>query len=129
MNIIARCISLNEFSLCASKRGMVINMNSIFENSIFKDIKTVLELARHKAYNAVNFAMVEAYWSIGKIIIEAQNGNERAQYGEHLIKDLSAQLTLEFGKGFTVANLKNIRQFYLAFQNGYALRSELSWTH
>ena len=45
------------------------------------------------------------------------------------VKELSKQMTQDFGKGFTVANLKNMRQFYLTFPNGYALRSELSWTH
>ena len=60
---------------------------------------------------------------------EKQGGNERAEYGENLIKQLSIELTVEFGKGFTVANIRNMRQFYLTFQNGYALRSELTWTH
>ena len=73
--------------------------------------------------------MVEAYWNIGKSIIEEQGGNERAEYGTGLLKELSKQMTQDFGKGFTVANLKNMRQFYLTFPNGYALRSELSWTH
>ena len=53
----------------------------------------------------------------------------KAEYGTGLLKELSKQMTQDFGKGFTVANLKNMRQFYLTFPNGYALRSELSWTH
>ena len=73
--------------------------------------------------------MVEVYWNIGKTIIEEQVGNEKAEYGTGLLKELSKQMTQDFGKGFTVANLKNMRQFYLTFPNGYALRSELSWTH
>ena len=73
--------------------------------------------------------MVEACWNIGKSIIEEQGGNEKAEYGTGLLKELSKQMTQDFGKGFTVANLKNMRQFYLTFPNGYALRSELSWTH
>ncbi len=73
--------------------------------------------------------MVEAYWNIGKSIIEEHGGNEKAEYGTGLLKELSKQMTQDFGKGFTVANLKNMRQFYLTFPNGYALRSELSWTH
>ena len=73
--------------------------------------------------------MVEAYWNIGKTIIEEQGGNEKAEYGTGLLKELSKQMTQDFGKGFTVANLKNMRQFYLTFPNSYALRSELSWTH
>lgn len=73
--------------------------------------------------------MVEAYWNIGKSIIEEQGGNKKAEYGACLLKELSKQMTKDFGKGFTVANLKNMRQFYLTFPNRYALRSELSWTH
>jgi len=89
----------------------------------------ILTAARNKVYSAANFAMVEAYWHIGKNIVEKQGGEMRAEYGAQLIKALSEQMTADFGKGFTVANLKNMRQFYLTFQNSYALRSELSWTH
>ena len=69
------------------------------------------------------------YFQIGKSIVEEQNGEERAEYGTGLLKELSNQMTRDFGKGFTVANLKNMRQFYLTFPKSYALRSELSWTH
>ena len=62
-------------------------------------------------------------------LLEEQGGNEKAEYGTGLLKELSKQMTQDFGKGFTVANLKNMRQFYLPFPIGYALRSELSWTH
>ncbi len=82
---------------------------------LYHDIKHILESARAKAYSAVNFAMVEAYWNIGKSIVERQGGDERAEYGTGLLKALSIQLTTEFGKGFTEANLKNMRQFYLSF--------------
>ncbi len=95
----------------------------------YEGIKDILASARNKVYQTANFAMVEAYWQIGKSIIEEQGGEDRAEYGAGLIKELSAQMTKDFGKGFTVANLKNMRQFYQTFPNGYALRSELSWTH
>ena len=72
---------------------------------------------------------MEAYWNIGKSIIEEQGGNEKAEYGAGLLKELSKQMTHDFGKGFTVTNLKYMRQFYLTFPNGHALRDELSWTH
>jgi hypothetical protein len=73
--------------------------------------------------------MVEAYWDIGKLIVEEQKGEEKAEYGEFIMKNLSKELTKDYGKGFTASNLRNIRQFYLIFNNRYALRSELSWTH
>lgn len=95
----------------------------------YEEIKNILVTARNKVYQTANFTMVEAYWNIGKSIIEEQGGNEKAEYGTGLLKELSKQMTQDFGKGFTVSNLKNMRQFYLTFPNGYALRSELSWTH
>lgn len=85
--------------------------------------------AQNKVYTAVNSAMVIAYWNIGKEIYEACGENERAEYGKRVLKYLSARLTEEFGKGYTVANLRNMRQFYLAFQKRYTLCSELSWSH
>ena len=97
--------------------------------NFYDGIKNILTTARNKVYQTANSAMVEAYWNIGKSIIEEQGGNEKSEYGTGLLKELSKQMTQDFGKGFTVANLKNMRQFYLTFPNGYALRSELSWTH
>jgi len=99
------------------------------ENQIYGQIKEILTLARAKAYAAINFAMVEAYWLIGKQIVEAQAGNERAEYGTHLLKYLSEQLTCDFGEGFTTTNLKYMRQLHLTFPIRHALRDELSWTH
>ncbi len=92
--------------------------------SFYNGIKEILISARNKVYQTANFAMVEAYWNIEKSIIEEQGGNEKAEYGTGLLKELSKQMTQDFGKGFTVANLKNMRQFYLTFPNSYALRSE-----
>ena len=73
--------------------------------------------------------MVEAYWNIGKSIVEQQDGYEKAEYGSRLIAELSKQMIVDFGKGFTPTNLKYMRQFYLTFPNSHALRDELSWTH
>ncbi|MCD8005786.1 MAG: PDDEXK nuclease domain-containing protein [Oscillospiraceae bacterium] len=100
-------------------------MNQVF----YDEIKIIIENARNKVYRTANFAMVEAYWNIGKSIVDEQGGKDRAEYGTGLIKELSKRMTEDFGRGFTVANLKNMRQFYLTFSNSYALSSELSWTH
>jgi predicted nuclease of restriction endonuclease-like (RecB) superfamily len=101
--------------------------------SLVTDIQKILHTARAKSYAAVNFAMVEAYWQIGRRIVEEeQKGKNRAEYGTQLLKSLSKSLTDEFGKGFSVANLWNFRQFYLTFPDDkilYAARRELTWTH
>lgn len=103
------------------------------QQSYIAEIKEILLTSRRKAYQALNTAMVNAYWLIGKRIVEEeQKGNGRANYGEGLIKELSKALTEEFGKGFSMANLRNFRQFYLVFpdfEKRYTLCSELSWSH
>jgi predicted nuclease of restriction endonuclease-like (RecB) superfamily len=107
-------------------------MNNL-NREFFNDIRMILKQARQKAYYSINTSMVEAYWRIGKRIVEEeQRGEQHAEYGIYLIKNLSLKLMSEFGKGFSEANLKNFRQFYLTFQKSqirYALRSELTWTH
>ncbi len=72
--------------------------------------------ARKNAKTAVNLTMVYAYYEIGRIIVEEeQRGERRAAYGQQLLKGLSDYLTQNFGKGFSVRNLKNIRQFYKVY--------------
>ncbi len=66
-----------------------------------------------KLQQPLSFAMVEAYWKIEKSIIEEQGGYEKAEYGTGLLKELSKQITQDFGKGFTVANLKNMRHSFI----------------
>ena len=97
---------------------------------IYTEIKDALLLSRNQAYTAVNSAMVQAYWQIGRIIVEhEQNGSLRAEYGKAVLQGLSERLTEEFGKGFDTRNLRNMRSFYLAFPIRNALRTELTWTH
>jgi len=86
------------------------------EDDFYNDIRGILQKARSKAYSAVNTSMVEAYWNIGKRIVEEeQQGKKRATYGEGILKNLSKALTVDFGKGFSYANLRNFRQFYLTY--------------
>lgn len=106
-----------------------MSKNEIMNIEFYSHIKEILSSARAKVYSVANFAMVEAYWEIGKSIVEQQGGNATAEYGTKLIEELSKQMTADFGKGFTTTNLKYMRQFYLAFQNRHALRDQLSWTH
>ena len=99
-------------------------------DTLFETIKQILDDARANAYRAVNFSMIQAYWNIGRVIVEEeQNGKARAGYGKHLLSKLSQKLTKNFGKGFTITNLKYMRQFHLTFPKSHALRDQLSWTH
>ena len=108
---------------------MADNMIASYQD-IYSEIKETLLLSRSQAYSAVNSAMVQAYWNIGRIIVEhEQNGSLRAEYGKGVLQHLSEQLSDEFGKGFDVRNLRNMRAFYVTFPKWNALRSELSWTH
>lgn len=107
-----------------------LNGDSLNGASLLSDIKQVIEQARGQVKQAVNASMVQAYWQIGCLIVEQeQQGNVRAEYGKAQLKQLSEQLTSEFGKGFDVTNLRNMRRFYLAFEKRDAVSLELSWTH
>ena len=98
-----------------------------------QDIKSVISEARKATCRAINTVMVQAYWLVGKrIVLEEQKGDSRAEYGESVLKNLSKELTSEFGNGFSYANLRNMRQFYLTYSNDeicYTLCSKLSWSH
>ena len=102
-------------------------------SGFFTDVRGILADARRTAYTAVNSTMVSAYWQIGRRIVEEeQGGSAKSTYGDRLLPELSRALTAEFGKGFSYANLRNFRQFYLTYpdpQICYAVRSKLTWTH
>lgn len=105
------------------------NQVEIKPEDSYKVIRKSLLIAQTKVYTVVNSAMVQAYWEIGQEIHKACGRNDRAGYGEKLLEYLSEKLTKEFGKGFTVTNLKNMRQFYKTFPIRQTLSSELSWSH
>lgn len=106
------------------------DISPVTNRDIYSEIKETLLASRSQAYSAVNYAMVYAYWHIGRIIVEhEQNGSLRAEYGKEVLKNLSDRLTEEFGKGFDVRNLRNMRAFFLTFPKWNAVRSELTWTH
>lgn len=88
------------------------------ENGFLQNVSEILESARKNAKTAVNLAMVYAYYEVGRMIVEQeQHGENRAAYGKQILQELSAYLTENFGKGFSVGNLKNIRQFYKVYSN------------
>ena len=95
----------------------------------YKIMRNSVLTAQAKVYAAVNSAMVQAYWEIGQEIHKVCGENDRAEYGKKILKSLSEQLTKEFGKGFTITNLKDMRQFYRTFPIRQTLSGELSWSH
>jgi len=94
-----------------------------------EEIKTIIGQARAKAVRSVEFHRVEMYWKLGeRIFEEEQQGQNRADYGSYLIRNLSKELEPEFGSGFTVRQLERCRQFYRIFPIASALRSQLNWS-
>ena len=104
-----------------------MKMNSQIEiHQTYELIRNIFSEARKYISCAVNFSMVQAYWNIGKIIVEEeQHGKKHADYGKALIKELSIRLTKEFSKGFSEQSLRNMRQFYYCFSIRSAARSKL----
>ena len=97
---------------------------------VFDNIKQLMDQARNRVSREVNTILVQTYWEIGRIIVEDEQGNlERAEYGKKLIADLSKRLTKEYGKGFSRANLQNMRSFYLLYPICQTLSGKLSWSH
>jgi len=104
------------------------------ENKFYSEISELLKQARNAVYKAVNTVMVQTYWRIGKRIVEQElHGQNRANYGDFLITNLSRYLSDTFGKGFSEANLWNIRQFYMTFPNFNKFSTHcvenLTWTN
>mgnify|MGYP000190929584 CR=1 FL=1 len=103
------------------------------EKQLYEDIREILYKAREQAYKNAGSIMTYAYWNVGKRIVEEEQlGKEKAKYGSYLIKNLSKELSDEFGTGFSIASLKNCRRFYLTFPQesyGYTKIREVPWSH
>lgn len=98
-------------------------------DSLFDNIKDMVINSRNRVYSAVNTEMLNLYWNIGKVIMEIQQGDERAAYGDAVLEKLSQRLTNEFGKGFSIINLRRMRKFYCLFPIRSTVLNELSWSH
>jgi len=96
--------------------------NDLQNKVVFHHVAQLLQNARQQVLRTVNSTMTITYFEIGKIIVEEeQNGKDRAEYGKQLLKNLSKQLTKEFGKGFSIRNLEQIRQFYIIYSKSESL--------
>lgn len=102
-------------------------MSADFNNKvIFQQVVELLQNARQEVLRTVNSTMTITYFEIGRIIVEEeQNGKDRAEYGKQLLKGLSQQLIKEFGKGFSIRNLEQIRRFYMTYSKSESLTSIL----
>lgn len=112
-----------------NKKSNILIENAFEVNELFSDIKELVINSRNKVYRTVNQEMLNLHWNIGKMISTIQGCSKRAAYGERVLNELSRRLTAEFGKGFSVQNLRNMRQFYRLFQIRQTVSSELSWSH
>ena len=109
------------------KEIVVLDDNEV--NELFINIKDLVNQSRNKVYKTVNTEMINLYWNIGKIIVDKQSGNKRAKYGDLLIEGISKKLTDTFGKGFSIQNLRRMRQFYMSYPIRSTVLSELSISH
>ena len=100
----------------------------------YKEIKNLIEekeVNDKVRYLESNKETIKTYYEIGRLLIKAQGGEEKAKYGNGLIKKWSEKLTKEYGNGYKIANLKNMRKFYIMFRKSYTAcsQSNLSWSH
>ena len=98
-------------------------------DSLYQDIRQIIETSRSNAVRSVDFCRVQMYWQLGcRIFEEEQQGKERADYGTYLLQNLAKRLEPEFGSGFSYRQLKFCRQFYRTYPNRNTLRSQLNWS-
>ena len=113
--------------------GDVLMENELFDNKkideIYINIKELICNSRNKVYKTVNIEMLNLYWNIGRMIVEKQEGNNKARYGDYLIENISKKLTNDFEKGFSIQNLRRMRNLYVCFPIRSTLLSELTWSH
>lgn len=105
----------------------IINETEV--NNLYYNIKELIDSSRNRVYRTVNIEMINLYWNIGKMIIDKQGGKNRAKYGDLLIEGISKKLTERYGKGFSIQNLRRMRQFYITYPIRSTLSSELSVSH
>ncbi len=108
------------------------NIEQHNKSDFYNKVAILLKEARKSVFQTVNKTMVYTYFEIGRMIVEEeQKGNERAEYGKQILKELSKRLNTEFEKGFSQRNLEQMRQFYLTYSKTQTVSAEfnLSWSH
>ena len=118
------------YLLYSSLKGALKLSDLTYTDSMMNEIRELLLNARQRVAVQVNTELLSTYWNVGKIIVEHEQENkDRADYGKQTLKELSKKLTDEFGKGFSVSNLYNMRLFYMQHQKFQTVSGKLSWSH
>ena len=113
-----------------SEPNNVTLINNSNYSDLLHNIGGELERGRKQVVAAVNSAMVETYWHIGQHIVEyEQKGNEKAEYGSLLLKQLCRDLTDRYGNGFSISNVYRMRDFYIKYPIFATLSRKLNWSH
>ena len=105
------------------------NHTTPIRNAFFDDAREIIRAARTNAVRSVNFERVVMYWKLGeRIFLEEQHGENRAEYGVYLIRNLAKSIEPEFGSGFSIRQLERARQFYRTYPIASALRTQFNWS-
>ena len=108
--------------------NIIFNENHGISTSFYNDIKSIIIDSKNAAIRSVDFHRVLMYWRLGeRIFVEEQQGKERAEYGEYLVKNLSKHLETEFGSGFSYRQLVYCRKFHRLYPIVHAVRAQLNW--
>ena len=113
-----------------SEKAIIMTNNNPEYDQLLLTVGEALEQGRRKTVAAVNAAMVQTYWEIGRQIVEyEQHGNEKAEYGSGLLNQLSKDLTIRYGSGFSLSNINKMRKMYLTYPILQTVSAKLTWSH
>jgi hypothetical protein len=101
----------------------------VLRNEFVSDIRNIITTSKNSAVRSVDFHRVMMYWKLGeRILVEEQEGKERAEYGSYLLRNLAEQIEPEYGSGFSVRQLERARQFYRIYPIASAVRTQFNWS-
>ena len=104
--------------------------NNLLNNEVIvNEIASIITNARNNVAKQVNSELLNAYWNIGRVIVEDELKNNRGEYGKKQLLAISKNLTNKFGKGFSQSNLYNMKMFYTKYPIFQSVTGKLSWTH
>ena len=108
---------------------MIVENNLLNNEALVNEIASIITNARNNVAKQVNNELLNAYWNIGRVIVEDELKNNRGEYGKKQLLAISKNLTNKFGKGFSQSNLYNMKMFYTKYPIFQSVTGKLSWTH